>query len=370
MHKQRHISEVSFSGSAYERGIQRGRRLRDTLDVPHLETDERFVQGCYAAAREAYPPAIEEFEGLVTGGDFERDLLLPYYFARVESHLGGTVPGCTMFAVRPGHRVHSHTGPIAGRNYDWATSDLRWCELHRIRAEGEPRRMAYTHHWAGNADVLTDDGLYVAIASLPPQEIHAPGVQWNIVMEMLTGRCSCVAQAAEACADMRHLRPMSYLLADESGEVAVVEAMPHEVRLRRPKEGFVVAANIDQGGKIIRQWPGERVPGSLTEPVRPRPANYRGDALQRAQKRVDRTTNLLREGGRAISINDVQDILKDHEAPVCIGDHSDPDGAPWATIWSGICEPRYRTFRVAPGLPCRHPYQEFEMDQVPHASSS
>jgi hypothetical protein len=266
-----------------------------------------------------------------------------------------------MFAVEPDLCEKPERGPLVGRNYDWATSDLRWCELHRIVPRHEPRRIGYTHHWAGNADVLTRRGLYVAIASLPPEEVHAPGVQWSIVVEMLAATCSTVREAAEACAAVRHLRPMSYLLADSRGHIGVVEATPDQVRLRRPEAGIVTAANIPQGGKTLRQWEKGKVPGSLTESVRPVPPNYRGDALQRAQRRAERAEALLRRSAPSIAFSDVRRILQDHEAPICTGDHSDPDGAPWGTIWSGICRPATGDFNIAPGLPCRHPYREFEV---------
>lgn len=357
----RHIRRITFEGTPRERGIQRGRRLAETFRVPHLPAEPDFVRGCYEAVAKGYPAAIEEFEGIIEGGDFDRDRLLPYYFARVESSLGGPAPGCTMFAVEPGLCQNPEKGPLVGRNYDWAITDLRWCELHRILPATEPRRLGYTHHWAGNADVLTERGLYVAIASLPPEEVHAPGVQWSIVVEMLAATCSTVQEAADTCAGVRHLRPMSYLLADAAGSVGIVEATPEEVRLRRPETGIVSAANIAQGGEILRRWEERRVPGSLTEPVRPRPPNYRGDALQRAQRRVERAEALLRRAAPSIAFSDVRRALQDHEAPTCTGDHADPDGAPWGTIWSGICRPATGEFNIAPGLPCRNPYQEFEV---------
>ena len=315
-----------------------------------------FVQACFEAAAEAFPPVVDEFEGIVQGGGFDREAMMRYYFARVESRLGG----CTMFAVDARHRAGGE-GPIVGRNYDWAVSDLRWCELQRVLPSTGTRRIGYTHHWAGCADVLTEQGLYMAIASLPPADVEAPGVQWNIVMEMMAEQCATVEDAVEACSAVRHLRPMSYLLADAAGDIGVVEATPREVRFRPPDEGIVVAANTPQGGRIVRDRTREKPRCVLPKPIRLAPPNYRSDALERARRRVERAQALLNAAAPLISEDDVMSVLSDHEGPICTGDHTHPDGAPWGTIWSGICTPAEGRFRIAPGLPCRHQYQCFAL---------
>jgi len=352
---RRTIREVTFKGSPFERGLMRGKRLSRTLRVPPAAgiTGE-FADSCREAAANVYPEAIEEFEGILKGGGFDREAMGAYYFARLESQVGG----CTMCAVVP-RLVADGRGPLVGRNYDWSVTDLRWCELQWFLPADGPRRVGYTHHWAGCADVLNERGLYVAIASLPPQSVQAPGVQWNIMVDMVSARCSRVEEAADALAKGRHLRPMSYLLADAAGGIGVAEATPDQVRLRGPVDGFVTAANAPQGGDILRDWTGEQSGYRLPEPVRLAPEDYRGDALNRARRRIARAEEMLRRAGSRVSEDTLKEMLSDHLAPICAGDHGHPDGAPWGTIWSGICAPAQREFLIAPGLPCRHPYQRF-----------
>jgi len=355
MTTERPIREVEFAGTPFERGVQRGLMLRDTLLVPSLDgITPSFARACLEAAQAAYPPAVEEFEGILEGGGFDRAAMRAYYFARLESQVG-----CTMFAVSgPAGGARE---PIVGRNYDWATADLKWCRLERYVTA--PRRIGYSHHWAGCADLLSEAGLYVAIASLPPEPVRAPGVQWNIVTEMVSETCSTVAEAAEACARVRHLRPMSYLLADAHGDVGLVEATPREVRFREgaPLGGVckvVIAANAPQGGDLVRAW--DDGAAARSEEL---PPHYRGGAAERAEQRIARVQQCLEAlpQQERPGADDIAAILKDHHAPICAGDHADPDGAPWSTIWSGLCEPSRGTFRIAPGLPCRHAYQEFRI---------
>lgn len=354
----RAIREVTYRGSHFERGLQRGLRLRHSLTVADMRTlPADFVEGCRAAAAQFYPPVIEEFEGLLRGSDFDRQAMTAYYFARLESRLGG----CTMFAVQPRFR-RSGRSPIVGRNYDWAVEDLRWCRLERYFPGDGLRRIGYTHHWAGCPDMLNERGLYLAIASLPAESVRAPGVQWSILVDMISECCGSVAEAASVCARVAHLRSMSYLFADASGEIAIVEATPRRVTARPPENGFVLATNRARGGQVLADRGIERATARLPRPIGPRRAEHAREALRRAERRFKQATELLAHELPRVSEEAIRRILADHEAPICTGEHGHPDGAPWATIWSDICMPAEGRFKIAPGLPCRHPYHSFRLD--------
>jgi hypothetical protein len=353
----RKIRQVTFAGGHYDRGLARGRRLRGSLVVPPpRDVPARFIEECVRAAVRFHPPCAEEFEGLLRGGEFSRDEMTAHYFARLESRLGG----CTMFAVQP-ECTRDGAGPIVGRNYDWAVEDLKWCELHRYLPERGARRIAYTHHWAGCPDVLNEHGLYVAIASLPAQPVRRPGVQWSILVEAVSETCARVDEAVRMCAGVRHLRSMSYLLADAAGNVVVVEATPDEVRLRSASEGYVVAANASLGG--VRVGPPDAGPSdyAMSEPVGAVQAGERAGGTGTSQEQGATVSAMLAASMPEVSEEVVRRILQEHTTPICRGDHRDPDGAPWATIWSATCRPAEGTFAVAPGLPCRHRYQSFRV---------
>ncbi len=134
------IPEVTFRGDHYARGLERGRMLARTLRVPELPgLPPGFVAGCRAAALDLHPAAEAEFEGIVRGGGFDRARMEAYYFARLESRLGG----CTMIGIEAS-RLAEADGPLAARNYDWAVSDLRWCRLERYEPTDAPRAASAT----------------------------------------------------------------------------------------------------------------------------------------------------------------------------------------------------------------------------------
>ncbi len=352
MQRRPEIPEVCFPADHYERGLLRGRMLRATLHVPHSPHLPRsFVTGCRRAACDLHPPVLQEFTGLLEAGGFERERMEAYYFARLEARLGG----CTMFGLEPGAHAAGR-GPLIGRNYDWAVADLRWCRLHRFARGESPARLGYTHHWAGCPDVLNEHGLYLAIASLPAVAVSVPGVQWSVLVEMISETCRLVDEAVAVCARVQHLRPMSYLFADAEGGLAVVEATPAAVRVRRPGGGLIVAANHPQGGRELGRASHGGQCTVLEQPC-DRGSAARGKAHRRSLRRVQRVAEMIGHGHEAVTAERVAEVLRDHEAPVCTGNHGSRDGGRWATIWSGICRPAQDDFRIAPGLPCRHDYQ-------------
>ena len=350
------IRERTLAGEPFARGVQRGRMVRDTLvlpDQPHVTP--RFVRACYDLTAGLYPCAADEFEGIVRGSGLERDALMAYYFARV-----APISGCTLIGIAQGRRDEG-TGALIGRNHDWATSDRKWCELHRVEPPGGPRRIGYTQHWAGYPDVLSETGLYVAVASLPALDVRAPGVQWNVLVDMISETCATVDEAVAVCARVRHLRSISYTIADARGAIRVVEATPQAVHVRAPQDGLLVATNAPLGGELLRDWAGQGAACELPEPIAVSSPRARGDVARRGTRRQRRAEALLRAVGPRLSRSDLVAALGDHEAPICVCPHSHPRGATWGTIWSGICEPATGRFAIAPGPPCWCDYVDFTL---------
>ncbi len=165
-----------------------------------------------------------------------------------------------------------------------------------------------------------------------------------------------MGEAVAACARVRHLRPMSYLLADAAGGVAVVEATPGAVRVRRPEGGMVVAANAPSGGELLAEHGSVEYDPPLGPPA---DARTRERVAERSRRRIARVQELL--GAGSVSDEVVSRILSDHEAPICAGDHAAPDGGRWGTIWSGISKPAEGVFAIAPGRPCTSDYRALQL---------
>ena len=328
------LRQKIFEGSYYDIGLQRAKDLA-TLPIPiPSPEDVNFANECRRIVQAIYPPIIDEFEGILEAGSFQSEAFTAYFFARKE----GILRGCTSFAALP--PITADKTLIVGRNYDWIYSDLKWCELRYIRPDGANRTLSYTHHWAGSPDVLNEKGLCLTMASLPPREPQEPGLQWNIVVEIIMDTLGNVRDAIDFMQAVPHLRTMSYLLADSNGDAAVVEAIPGCVNVREPTNGYIIATNHRTG------------------------EDNKGG--HRSRLRYGRVDQMLRRIRGTLDVHSAKEILRDHTCYICSGTHgdvvdaSDKRGHGWGTIWSLICKPQSRQLWVAPGHPCEAEYQEVQ----------
>jgi len=115
--------------------------------------------------------------------------------------------------------------------------------------------------------------------------------------------------------------------------------------VREPEKGLLVATNHLVGG---RGWP-EELP--------------KGDSVTRvtSKTRYENARRALERMRGSIDVGVLQEVLKDHDMGLCLGNHNvasaaDPDKE-LGTIWSLISTPLLRQFAVAPGHPCRNHYQ-------------
>jgi hypothetical protein len=333
------IEPLRFSGTARKTAKRRAERL-DRLPMPPVTaSDITFAEACRDKAAEVFPAVIETYEGFLEGGQWDADPFLVYFFARKQ----GLLRGCTNFAALPGVTETGET--LVGRNYDWAYSDVPFCEARAIDVSGAFSFVSYTHHWIGHPDCLNEAGVFVAISSLPAAEATDPGVQWNILVDAIASACESVSEAVALLSGVRHLRSITYLVADEHTAVAV-EATPDSVTVRHPSDGIVVATNHAVG------------------------VSDGSDRTRHSIARFDRAESRLRECLPRIAESDAIDVLGD---PVCtIRDGKrylhELDHVPlaavenWGTIWSTIGHPGRREMKIAEGHPQDAAYTPINWD--------
>ena len=297
------------------------------MRLPGVSDDDRaFGDACLRVTARVHPSIIDEFEGMREASGLPADAFTSYYFGRTAPLAGG----CTNIAVTG--RATRRAQVLVGRNYDWGYADRRWCEARLVAPAGEPRRIGYTHHWGGLCDVMSETGLTVCVASLPPRGATEPGVQWHVVVDMVATRCRTVAEAAELMGRVPHVRSIAYLVADEAA-ACLVEAVPGSVHVHESENGILVGTNH-----------------RLEAPPRPGALGHASVA------RRDRAVAILSHRHGRIDENDLRRVLSDHEAGICAGAHG-PSADGGGTIWSMVAEPARRTFKIAPGHPCTRQFE-------------
>lgn len=333
----------TFEGTHYEIGYRLGRGLA-TLGIPESDSQgSEFAAQCEAIVKEIYPPILEKVEGLIEGGGLSAQDFRTYFYTR-----GGPPQiGCTNLAILPSHTKEGSL--LLGGNYDWFYSAREWREVRVIRPQGAYSHISVTHHWAGSPDALNERGVAVLLSVLPETEVKEPGLQWHLVIDILMETCSRLEEARDFITSAPHLRAFDYLIADEH-QAMVAEATPDGVLIREPEGGFLVATN---------HLPGRESPeDELMEIERLR--------QRRSLTRYKRVQQMMGEGPRGVDLEAVKAILRDHEAPICRGDHPSVEerggfDSVFGTIWSLICRPGEKELLLAAGHPCNGTYERYSL---------
>ncbi len=331
-----------FQGSYYDIGLQMGPTLR-SLQLPQADDDMiSLARGCEDLVREIYPPILDKVEGMIEGAVLSSRDFRAFFYAR---HALPQV-GCTNLAVLPSYT--SDGSLIVARNYDWYYHSREWRELRRIAPGGAFRSLCVTHHWAGSPDGLNDQGLGVFLAVLPQQQPVEPGLQWHLVTDIMLDTCRDVGEARDFIASVPHLGSFNYLVADRHGQAIVAEALPTGVAIREPEDGFVLATNHLPGREAAED--------ELSVEDRRR--------QRRSLRRYRRVEERLRDRQGQVDEGMIKDLLREHQAPICRGNHDPPeDGTSFddvfGTIWSLIARLEERELLLAWGHPCLSEYRRY-----------
>jgi predicted choloylglycine hydrolase len=153
-------------------------------------------------------------------------------------------------------------------------------------------------------------------------------------------KCASVKEASKSILDMHASANANFLLADDTGDMAVAEVSPDKVMIRRPENGenFIVCTNHfvlpemqqyeDLERRKIENW--DTIPRYLA------------------------ISESIRKEGRKMSLEAAQRIMSDHTGYVC----SHQDKIKLGTLWSITAGLKNLDVFRAEGNPCRTKYKE------------
>ncbi len=279
-----------------------------------------FARACAAIIRELHAPLLDELRGYADAQRLEYDDLLRGVCRWSMKTRAPSAPavypegGCSSFA-----RVEADGHVRAGHNYDFYPIQRVRQRVRLTPDRGRPSLGMRGSAPGGRYDGVNDLGLFVSlhvVLSDEPDEAR-PGVPFHFWPRLVLETCASTRQAVDLLTRAPHLNPFNYLLADPTGDLAVVEAHPRRVRVRRPDGAGLAATNHYAHPEMLDFQRGRKLTHSLG----------RLQAL---------------EAGAALS---------DHAASVCghAGGHT--------TLWSMQADLTARTVAYAPGAPCQTAYQ-------------
>jgi predicted choloylglycine hydrolase len=144
-----------------------------------------------------------------------------------------------------------------------------------------------------------------------------------------------VAEALEVLSKLQYVSANNYLLADRSGDMAVVETSADRVRVRRPSmgESFIICTNhfVHPEMQEMEDLELRQTEGLYT------------------QERYTDIHDTLEQSGKSITIEKAQEILSSHEGHVCC------HWKEWevSTLWSVAASLKRPVVYTAEGSPCK-----------------
>jgi isopenicillin-N N-acyltransferase like protein len=333
---------VAVSGTAFEMGRQHGeqaapmieRYLRLTERLTNLSRDTlcRNALAFLPLIEQLSPAYIEEVRGLASGAQisFEEALLCQ---ARAEA---GYTPegGCSAFALTGAATANHQT--LAGQNQDLQPeySDVAIL-LHVKPSDGRPRALMFT--FAGQLGYVGMNHLGMCL--------FANGLydaRWQLglpkyPMKRALLEQSRVADAIDLLRRHRLCSANNLVLADGHGQVADVEERP---------EGVAVFADEHPQGRL-----------HTNHYVTAEFQRYETNSLPDSCPRLDRLRALVAERWGAVTLENMQAILADHE--------NDPGGIcrhgaeGMHTISGYVAEPARGVLHVRRGHGCLGTWQTY-----------
>ncbi len=229
-----------LSGSHRDMGFHYGSMLRKKgVDLFSIlpRTQQRLEMGraCMDYCRGIYPQIVDEIEGMAEGLDLPE---LEFATFILTAGAYSFEVGCTAFAFRGGKDVY------VTRNHDMFVQLKKTTEATLCRPEEGAWFLAHGDGLIGKEDGINEHGFAVGMTFVAPTAIR-PGMNFMVLVRWLLETCSTVAEGLEKLATVKVVTSQCLLLADSSGDMAVVELSPDARAVRRagPGEEFIVATN-------------------------------------------------------------------------------------------------------------------------------
>jgi isopenicillin-N N-acyltransferase-like protein len=315
----------------------------------------------YARVIEGKDPAYAAIMGGIAEGSGQdlldivainvRYELLYSEFARVgmEGRASPSIPGgCTSFAIEPEASANGHT--LLGQNWDWLPEVQG--VLQRAPTDGV-WHLGFTEAGIAGAKIgLNEAKLGLAVNGLVSNEDR-----WSRLAPPFHARCRrilgsrSVREAKAAVLNESRSCSANFLIAQggKDGEVVDVEAAPERACELGPRDGVLAHTNHFVDPERLGIW----------QPL----AGDRPSTQHRYDRASKRLASLRARG--AISIEDLQGLLRDHEGgDLSICRHANERMPPrdrFATVVSVVMDLDDRSLFLAAGPPCTAPFQRFEL---------
>ena len=314
-------------GTYYEMGHRYGAILyKHGFKVPE-QSDEKleFGRKSEGEVKRVFPDILEEIKGFADACHSSYEQVSAFMFS-----IGAfkPEPSCSVFAVSTGSDV------VFGRNYDFFYSFKKYSESYLTCPTEGYWSLGHSDVFIGREDGINEKGLAIGMTGVEGKAVK-PGISFCLALRCVLDKCGTTDEAVKLLTNAHGLMACNYLLADKTGDLAVVEASPDKNRVRRPEDGnnFIVCTNHFVHPEMQ----------DMENQQERQKSNW--DTLPRYAT----ICNTIKEQKGRISIDDSQKILANHTGYVC----SHQQKIKLGTIWSIAATLKQPQILRAEGHPCR-----------------
>lgn len=225
-------------GDFYDMGLKYGKLLYEKANfvLPKISPEKTtFGLQSYEILKDFYPEAVTEIEGFARGINDTPESLGAFLLS-----LGifDTTAQCSVFAYKNEDAV------IVGRNYDMLYAFKKFTESSLIVPTDKFAYISQSDVFIGRSDGINEKGLFVAMSFVNGTE-YQPGISFHFVVRKVLENCSTTQEAIQVIRNAKVSSANNFIIADKTGDIAVVESAPQKSMVRKPNENepFIYITN-------------------------------------------------------------------------------------------------------------------------------
>lgn len=325
---------LRFKGKHYDIGYKWGRKLFEKnflllKNIPFALTKEHrdFAKKSEVYYKRFFPEALREIRGVADGQNIDYDLLLSFLLS-----MYCIIPSCNCSCLV----LKNDKNIILGRNSDFLTK-LEKLYINCIY------KLSNNYSFIGNTtsfieieDGVNECGLAIGFTSIYPTVIDY-GFNSGMIIRMILEKCKNVEEGIELLNKIPIASSQTLVLADISGEVALVECNCKEKKIYKNfnKEKYFISTNIFQSESMKKY-------------------NKINFDNWFSQERYQTLENFLDTNFKVCDIEEIKKLLAGKKGFICQYDRKTGKD----TVWSSIYDLKSKKIWRAEGNPKRKKFIE------------
>lgn len=319
-----------------------------------------YARGMLKRYLQRFPHQYERIRGIAQGAEVSPNLI---FAIQASEAVGGDtkqhfeIPGCTSLIFSS--EATKGKEIILGKNYDIYYNLLDFQIVRISKPEGRYSSLCLTQDFlAGNHNGVNECGLVIIYTYAYPWEDYSlEGVPTTILIQEALETCKDTESAISFFEKTIRSNGANLGLADEKGNVCVLETSKSKIKIRKPENGRLIHTNHYLHSEMIPlDTPNDAVHKMNHPQVKGK------NAKLSSLLRYKRAEELAKANTGNLSEEMLMNIFRDH------GEENDPSDNTicrhaelWGTLSSVIFYPQRRALKVVEGNPCQGEYKMYEL---------